>query len=288
MEPLIICFLIFLSVWLLFYRLFMQKIVDEVHLPLEITGKDKHTPLEKILNVPAQLTAPLVAKDYSFFKNLKPKLMSAGEPLNASQLLALKFLLTIFLPIIVFIGFKSTQPGLLIFSMFLGYFLPDYWLAQRRKKRRSAVLKDLPHVIDLLNICVGAGLDFMVAVNRVIHEFRPCVIVDELKIMAREIQMGSSRRDALKNIAKRINSPEVISFVRTLLQADRMGTPIGEALKMQSEEIRIRRFQRGEEMALKAPIKLLLPLILFILPVVMIIVAGPVLIQFTRGGLMKF
>jgi tight adherence protein C len=284
---LLISLLIFISVGLLVYQFFMQKLVHEVHLPPEITGKSKRTLLERILSVPARLLEPLVAKNYVFFKNLKPKLMSAGGPLQASQLLALKLLLTIFLPMVIFITLKP-KPQLIVFSIVAGYFLPDFWLAKKRKKRQAAILRDLPYVIDLLNICVGAGLDFMVAVNRVIREFRPCVIVDELKMMAREIQMGSSRRDALKNIAKRVNSPEVVSFVRTLLQADRMGTPIGEALKMQAEEIRMRRFQRGEEMALKAPIKLLLPLLLFILPVVMIIVAGPVLIQFTRGGMMKF
>ena len=284
----IISLLVFLSIGLLIYQFFLQKIVHEVHLPPDITGEDKHTPLERVLSIPAKLTEPLVSKDLAFFKNLKPKLSAAGEPLKVSQLLALKFLLAIFVPIIVLAAFKP-KPEMLIVSIFISYFLPDYWLAQKKKKRRAAVLKDLPHVIDLLNICVGAGLDFMVAVNRVIKEFRPCVIVDELKFMSREIQMGSSRRDALKNIAKRVNSPEVVSFVRTLLQADRMGTPIGETLKMQGEEIRMRRFQRGEEMALKAPIKLLLPLLLFILPVVMIIVAGPVLIQFTRGSsMLKF
>ena len=100
--------------------------------------------------------------------------------------------------------------------------------------------------------------------------------------------MGSSRREALKSFSTRINSPEIISFVRILLQADRMGSPIGECLKMQAEEIRIRRFQKGEEQALKAPVKLLAPLLMFIMPVVLIIVAGPILIQFTRGGLIKF
>jgi tight adherence protein C len=183
------------------------------------------------------------------------------------------------------------EPILFIIPLLLGFVLPEVWLYRRIKNRQAAVLRDLPHIIDLLNICVGAGLDFMVAVNRVIQEFRPCVVLGELKILFQEIQMGSSRREALKNLGSRVNSPEVLSFVRTLIQADRMGTPIGDALKMQSEEIRIRRFQKGEEMALKAPIKLLFPLLFFILPVVLIIVAGPILLQFTRGGakgLMQF
>jgi tight adherence protein C len=92
----------------------------------------------------------------------------------------------------------------------------------------------------------------------------------------------------LKNLAARIKSQEINSFVRTLLQADRMGTPITTALKMHAEELRDIRFQKGEEMALKAPIKLLFPLLFFILPVVLIIVAGPILIQFTQGGALKF
>lgn len=209
--------------------------------------------------------------------------------MTANIFLTLKFLLAVALPAAAFILLRRSELIFLVIPFIIGFILPDLWLSNLVKKRHAAILRELPHVIDLLNICVGAGLDFMVAVGRVIQEFRSCVLIDELKNLMQEIQMGSARRDALKSLAKRVNSPEIISFSRTLVQADRMGTPIGEALKMQAEEIRMRRFQRGEEMALKAPIKLLLPLLFFIMPVVLIIVAGPILIQFTRGsGLMKF
>ena len=100
--------------------------------------------------------------------------------------------------------------------------------------------------------------------------------------------MGSSRRDALQHLTHRVGLPELSSFVRTLLQADRMGSPMGEALKIQSEEIRMRRYLRGEEVALKAPIKLLFPLFMFILPAVLIVVAGPIFLQFMRGGVKLF
>ena len=96
--------------------------------------------------------------------------------------------------------------------------------------------------------------------------------------------MGKTRREALKNFAWRVDMPEVHSFVRTLVQADRMGSPMAQAMNMQAEEIRVRRFQNGEAMALKAPIKLLLPLFVFILPVVLIIIGGPIMLQFTRGS----
>lgn len=289
MELLVISTLLFVSIGLLAYQFSSQKIVEEVHLPAEIKGKSgqKAFDFKEMLSLPAEFTDRLVEKGNIPLGHLKGKLVSAGRPMNASQFLAFKFLLILALPFITFI-ILHPKPILLILPLCFGFLILDLWLNSKIKKRQAAVLRDLPHVIDLLNICVGAGLDFMVAVNRVIQEFRPCVLVDELRILVEEIHMGSSRREALKKFSVRINSPEVLSFVRTLLQADRMGTPIGEALKIQAEEIRIRRFQKGEEMALKAPIKLLLPLLLFIMPVVLIIVAGPILIQFTRGGFIQF
>ena len=131
-------------------------------------------------------------------------------------------------------------------------------------------------MIDLLNLCVDSGLDFMLAVHRVIRDFKKCSLTDELSEVGRETRMGASRRDALHHLTRRVNLLELSSFVRTLLQADRMGSPMGEALKIQAEEIRMRRYLQGEETALKAPIKLLFPLFMFILPAVLVIVAGPI------------
>ena len=142
-------------------------------------------------------------------------------------------------------------------------------------------------VIDLLKLAVGAGLDFMLAINRLIKEFKMSPLVHELHIIWQQTQIGKTKKEALLNFSERVKVQEVSSLVRTLIQAERMGTPINEALRIQSEEIRIRRFQRGEELALKAPIKLLLPLIVFILPVVLVIVGGPILLQFMKGGFVK-
>ncbi len=293
MELTLAIILLFVSVGFIAYLVSNRKLVEEVHLPSEITGEQsagaKAFSLKNILSGPVRVIERLVGRFSvpSAMGNLHKRLASANKIVSASQFMALKFLMAAGLPAIALILLHAELP-LLIMAMAIGFIMPDLWLNGRIKKRRTLILKDLPLVIDLLNICVGAGLDFMVAVNRVIKEFRPCALIEEMKIMTQEIQMGSSRRDALKNMAARINNPEISSFVRTLLQADRIGTPISDALKMQSEEIRGRWFQRGEEMALKAPIKLLFPLMMFILPVVLIIVAGPILIQFTRGGMVKF
>lgn len=280
--------LLFIGISMALFVLSSKRVLEEVSLPPEMKGQDGAKKFESkdLLSFTAKYTDRLVERS-GFTAGIKSKLFSAGRPMNVSQFMAMKFLLTIALPLGIFLILRPELPIMMV-ALLVAYFLPDLWLNGVIKKRKKEILKDLPYVIDLLNICVGAGLDFMVAVNHVIREFRVCVLVEELKVMVREIQMGLSRRDALKNLAARVKAPEVNSFVRTLLQADRMGTPITSALKMHAEELRDIRFQRGEEMALKAPIKLLFPLLFFILPVVLIIVAGPIIIQFNSGGLTKF
>jgi len=280
--------LLFISISLALFVLSSKRVLEDVSLPPEMKGLDGAKKFESkdFLSFAARYTDRLVDKS-GFAKGIKIKLFSAGRPMNVSQFMAMKFLLTIALPTGIYLILRPELPVIMV-SLVLAYFFPDLWLSGKIKKRKKEILKDLPYVIDLLNICVGAGLDFMVAVNHVIKEFRSCTLIEELQVLVREIQMGLSRRDALKNMALRVKAPEINSFVRTLLQADRMGTPITAALKMHAEELRDIRFQRGEEMALKAPIKLLFPLLFFILPVVMIIVAGPIIIQFTSGELSKF
>ena len=160
-------------------------------------------------------------------------------------------------------------------------YVPDIWLNLKIKRRHLEIRRDLPQVIDLLNLCVSAGLDFMLSVQRVTLDFKKCPLTDELTEMWRETRMGAPRRETLKNLSRRVNMPELSSFVRTLLQADRMGSPMGEALKIQAEEIRMRRYFKGEEAAFKAH-QASFPAFCFILPAVLVIVAGPILSVYER------
>lgn len=296
---LVIYVLVFISSTIIFFQFFYHKLTGAVHLPAEIKEqrremrKKMFDPSNLFLLVPALIIDWLINKAHilpaDFLDKIDQKLMSAGKPMIGSQFLAFKFLTTLLFPLLAYTIFFNTKPSFIFIAFMIGFLFPDVWLNNILAKRQRQILKDLPSVIELMNICVCSGLDFMVAVSRVTREFRPSPVRDELSIMMREIQMGSTRRDALRNLAKRINTSDVTSFVLTLLQADRMGTPIGRILKSQADEIRIRRFQRGEEQALKAPVKLLFPLLIFIMPVVLIIVAGPILIQFVQGGtILKF
>jgi len=221
--------------------------------------------------------------------DLRHRIIKAGTPLGVLEFLGIQVLSVVGVPIFGYmvVGEGFLDPVTIFCSIAFGAFMPWLWLSSKIKKRQLQMRKDMPSLIDLLNICVSGGLDFMMAVSRVVRDMKSCELTRELAEMQREVQMGIIRREALRSLAWRIDMPEMYSFVRTLVQADRMGTSIGEALKIQADELRTRRFQRGEELALKAPIKLLFPMIFCILPVIILIVVGPVFLNFIRGDLIK-
>jgi len=271
--------------------------IEETHLPPQLFSKEaqeKEAAYTKYANKLEHVLSPLSGAFRIFekrfplpFEGLRRRLIKAGLPMGAGEFFVFKALSFVAVPVLdyIFSGEKLPRHTLFLVSLAIGFFLPEFWLTNIINSRQAKIRKDLPNIIDLLNLCVSGGLDFMLAVNRVIKDLKPCDLTQELAEVYRETQMGKSRRESLKNFAWRVDMPEVHSFVRTLVQADRMGTPMAEAMGMQAEEMRFRRFQNGESMALKAPIKLLFPLFAFILPVVLIIVGGPILLQFTRGGL---
>lgn len=298
MELIVVALLLTGCIYLLLYQ-FREQIfgTDETHLPSQVLMKDKlemELEQDRYTQKPEKSWLTLTAKFKDLERKLpiptaglKRKLVKAGLPMGLLEFLTFIVLSITATPVfaLMFFGGKFQKDTLLMASLAIGFFIPQMWLNGQIKKRQHNIRRDLPNIIDLLNLCVSGGLDFMLAVNRVVKDLKPCDLTRELAEVYRETQMGKSRKEALKNFAWRVDMPEVHSFVRTLVQADRMGTPMSEALNMQSEEIRVRRFQYGEEMALKAPIKLLFPLFAFILPVVLIIVGGPIVLQFVRGDL---
>jgi len=165
-----------------------------------------------------------------------------------------------------------------------GYMVPEMWLKGRISKVKGAIVKELPDAIDLLALCVNAGLDFMLSLKWVVEKSQKSVMIDELNTVLQEINVGKTRRDAIRDLAKRYELPDLSTFSRTLIQADKMGTSVTEALNILSEEMRLARYRRGEQIALKAPLKMLIPLLLFIFPVVGILVAGPILLDFVENN----
>ena len=282
----LILLIIFAAVFFLTLQIFprgTEKLIRERLAP-QAGREKKKSPGVRLLGVLAPINKLLKLK--ALREKIKTSLTSAGSSLTVNEFLALKELCIIFLPAIyvIFVGLPEVQPVWIVGLAGLGFVLPELRLKQRINARHSAIAKALPNVIDLLNLTVGAGLDFMVAVKKMVERSEPNPLVEELHQVWQQTKVGVTRQEALRNMARRIDMPEVSSFVRTLVQADRMGTGIEEALRMQSEEALVMRFQKGEREALKAPIKMLFPLLVFILPVVLIIVGGPIILQFLQGG----
>lgn len=216
------------------------------------------------------------------------ELAYTGVPLTTQQLAGLKILSAVvsaFISVTIAREFDQLNSFVVaVLAGAFGFILPNLWLKARIQKRQRRIVRLLPEVIDLLALCIGAGLDFLGALNKVVmlKSFKHEPLVQELSVVLQEIKLGKRRFEALKAASKRVNVTEFSSFVRTLVQADRMGTPIAEVLSIHSEDVRFQRFTRAERAALKAPIKILMPLIFFIMPCVALIVGAPIFLQFAH------
>lgn len=231
----------------------------------------------------------LLIKSLGGEEKIRQKLLGGNLKISVDSFLFIKEALAIALPLglYFFVGAEVVKPLWLVIAAFFGFLLPDMHVKNLTRKRKTEIIKHLPDTIDLLSLCVGGGLDFVTGMRWVIERSKPGALIDEFTLVFRELEMGRSRQEAFRNMGKRLDLPEVYSFVRTVTLADKMGVSIGEILTILSDEVRRQRFQRGERMALKAPIKMLFPLIVFILPVIGIIVGAPVMMQFMQQGALK-
>lgn len=166
----------------------------------------------------------------------------------------------------------------------IGYRIPLVLLDQRARVRQVSIQKMLPEVLDLLSVSVQAGLAFNGALAKVAEKMKG-PLVDELTRMLQEMQMGMTRREALKSLSNRCNIQDVSLFTAALIQADQLGVSISNVLNIQSENMRERRRQRLREQALKAPIKMLFPLILCIFPAMFVVLLGPAVISLINNFL---
>ena len=194
-----------------------------------------------------------------------------------------------FVAVLLAAGLYFLVPNLALIWIFIaaaiGFFMPDFILRSKVNNKRYSIVKVLPETVDLLSLCVSAGLDFMASVRWITAKAHTNPMIEEFKDLMEEIKMGRPKTEALKQISKRLDIPEVSSFIRSIIQAERMGTSVEETFNIISEDMRIRRTYRGEREAVKASLKMLIPLIIFILPIILIVVAGPVLLEFVKGGI---
>lgn len=160
---------------------------------------------------------------------------------------------------------------------------PDIWLRRTIAGRHLSIMKSLPFVLDVLTLSVEAGMDFISALQRNCRARKMDALNEELLRMTCEIQLGSTRKEALKTMADRVGQRDLKTVAYSLVQADELGVSIGSILRIQSEQLHSRRFDRAEKLAAQAPVKMLGPLLLCIFPAVFIILLGPLISQAIKG-----
>jgi tight adherence protein C len=163
-----------------------------------------------------------------------------------------------------------------------GFMLPQMWLSNKISKRQNEILKSLPDALDLMSICVNAGLGFDQAMGKVYEKWENELALAFGRVM-QEIQIGKTRRDALHAMAETMDVPDVTTFVGAIIQADQLGVSISRVLTIQADQMRIKRRQRAQEKAQQAPIKMMIPMVIFIFPSIWIVLLGPAGVQLFKA-----
>lgn len=185
------------------------------------------------------------------------------------------------LALVYFTGFYRFNPIMILaMAVILGYLLPDFWLTSRIRKRQRQITKGFPDALDLLTVCVEAGLGLDQGLYRVGQDiYITCPeLSDEMKLMNMEARLGKSRADAMRDMGTRTGVEDIQTAVAMLIQTDRFGTDLAKALRVHSDTMRMKRRQRAEEMAAKASVKMVPALVFFIFPAMFVVILGPAII----------
>ena len=263
---------------------------------IEVSEKGEITSLEDIeLSQPftERVVTPILLKVGDISARFTPqhlieetelKIELAGNPIRvaASTFLASRFVIAALLGGGLFILFTISPPTILSINPYLivliftvlGFFFPQLWLQSKIDRRQKEILKAMPDALDLLTICVEAGLGFDAAMSKVSEKWE-----NELSIAfaraIREVQLGKLRREALKDMAARIGLAEMTSFIAAVIQSEQLGVSMAKVLRIQSEQMRVRRRQMAEEAAHKAPVKMIIPMAFLTFPSIFIVLLAP-------------
>ena len=226
-----------------------------------------------------------------YLDELEARLQTTGVSymMNAEQFFALRLISAVLFPLfmglaLVVLGKMDYLLWIVLGSLVLGYFYPLIWLRETKQKREKQVIRDLPMYLEFITMAVEAGLNLTGAMNQAIDKGPVGPLRHEFLTVMRDLRSGLSRAEALERMAARLDIKDVSNFIRSVIQAERLGTSMGKVLKIQTEQRRMERFNRAEKLAMEAPVKLVFPLIVFIFPVTFIILGFPIVIKFMDQG----
>ena len=294
---LVVLFLIVFGIVLVLARLFagnaVQVRLDTLDGKKVDTDKGRRTSQRWMARV-VSLTRPLaklsLPEDGWEESPIRIRFINAGWRKSSAPALfyAAKTGLALLLPLLAYLLLRHGEHNLLLWLVLaaaLGYYLPDLWLKHCLKERQREIFETFPDALDLMTVCVEAGLAMDAALARVAQEIgmKSEILAEELQLVTLELRAGSAKDKALRNLALRTGVEDVDALVTLLIQAERFGTSIAASLRVQSDELRTKRRQRAEETAAKIALKLLFPLIFFIFPSLLVVLMGPALLQIRRA-----
>jgi tight adherence protein C len=222
-------------------------------------------------------------------ERLKVSLQQAGNPGNITPLMFSGLRIVLAAVLFITFGFVTLRTmdflQAMLYTMMgvvIGFLLPGIWLGQQIKKRKHNIVKSLPDALDLLTIAVEAGLAFDSGIQRVADKWENELSREFRRVLA-DMRLGRTRRDSLKDLATRTGVEDVQTFTAAIIQADQLGVSMAKILRIQSDQMRIRRRQRAEEAAQKAPVKMLFPMVFLIFPALFVVILGPAVPRIMTG-----
>ncbi|MCB0176747.1 MAG: type II secretion system F family protein [Anaerolineae bacterium] len=246
--------------------------------------------IELSLPFSQRVVRPMLVGLSTFFSRLSPsksreamelRLQLAGKPYNwgPTEFFGLRIFVAIILGVLIFLLILISQTFVIAvlsatIAALIGFMLPILWLRSKTRRRQTEIIKALPDALDLLTIIVEAGMGFDGAMQKVAEKWDNEISKGFAKVV-QEMRLGVSRREALRNMDLSMGVPDVTTFVAAIIQAEQLGVSIAKILRVQSEQMRIKRRQRAEAEANKAPIKMLFPMVFLIFPALFIILLGP-------------
>lgn len=297
--PAIIMILAFVSCFLLFYGFMSYTLRDKLSVTSRLRGISK----SKTGNEDPELNQPLFSRVLQpmldnmaklmmkitpgqLVSSLESKIVKAGNPGNmvVKDWINIEAMLVVGVPLLTLLAVrKSGMPAgtmmmLVLAEIVMGFVLPGFVLGKILKARQKVILNSLADVIDLLTVSVEAGLGFDGALMKVVEK-KPGPLASEFDKVLQEIKVGKQKREALRDLAQRVDIQDFTAFIGAVVQADQFGVAIANVLRIQAGQIREKRRQRARERAMKVPVKMLIPMVVFIFPTLFIVLLGPVVLQ---------
>lgn len=227
-----------------------------------------------------------LSSDYLVKVDGRLQLHGVSFMVTAEEYISARIVIAFLLPLLgwlALVGTGDVDPMLLLLAIG-GYFLPEAWVKDTRRKRDVELIKSLPTYLEYLTMCVDAGLNFAGALKQAVEKGPHGAMRNEFRIVLRDISSGQTRAEALTRLAERVDLNDISIFVRAVVQAEKMGSSLKETLMIQAEQRLNERFQRAEKMAMEAPVKLVIPLVIFIFPLTFIILLFPIVVKYMEQG----